>query len=222
MPDVPDDIPLRTTRLRDLPPELAPAAIEYGLWNRPDRPKVVGIIGWVSAAVGYLAFVFKASQLPSHFMDMTWLNPDFKPPPYSREQFAGIVFLLIAEMLLGLACIAGALGTLKMREWGRRLLISYALAALVLSVLKAIFQFHYFDFMVQYQLSSTTQPIDRRQFENAQFFNLIVATAMMPVWPLLVLGILTRRHVKQAFARAGGTPLADDATGFRSNGTARR
>ena len=192
-----------SNRLKDLPPT---TTVDYQAGSRNRRPKIIGFVGWVCAGIGYMSFVLKGAQLPSYFMDMRWLNPNFVPPPYSRGQFTIAVSILLAEMLLGLVSIAAGLGSLKLREWGRKLLIVYGIASIVLTLLKASWQIAMFDFMLDYQLSTTTQPIDRASIENPQFFALIVSSIVQLFWPTLVIVIATRRSVRDAFdaARLGG------------------
>lgn len=218
------DLPLRTRKRADLPPEFAGAVAprHTGIWNRPDRPRIVGIIGWVCAAIGYLSFVIKLAQMPSFFFPdlMKAFNPNYVLPPYTRGQFLGSVLILLAEALIGLLAIAGGLGSLKLREWGRRLILAYAVAALAMSVVRGVFQYVTFDAMLDNAIAASTQPIDRQAAENAQFFYFVTSTMMFAVWPLLVITIMSRRHVRQAFARAQGTPLPEDSSpdAWRSNG----
>lgn len=187
---------------------------------RRRRPKIVGIVGWVCAGIGYASFFLKGSQLPSYFaQDMLkkYVNPDWKPPALSRGQFSIAVSILFAEMFVALICMSGGLGALKMREWGRRLLIIYGITAIVLTLLKGAWQISMFDVMLDYQISATTQPYDRTAGGNAQFFALIVSTVSQLLWPAIVLSIVTRRYVKDAFDAAR---LGDGTSdGWRSSTT---
>ena len=215
--DPPHDLPVTTRRLRDLPPSLAPARHD-GLWNRPDRPKIVGILGWITVAIGYLSFILKGGGSIRYFSDMKWLDPGYVAPVLTRNQYAAEVSLVLAELAIGLLAIAAGLGTLKLREWGRRLLIAYALAALATGALKAIYQFASFDGLVARTVAAATQPIDRQAVENRGFFILITFTLMSAVWPLIVLTLATRRHVSDAFARADAGMSDDvDVDAWRSN-----
>lgn len=184
------------TRGRDsLPP-----GVYRGIWYRPDRPRIVGMAAWICVAIGYLGFLLKGSQLPSLFMkDMTWLNPNWKPMPFSREQFAIVVLILIAEMILSLVCIAGAMGALRMKHWGRRTLIWYALIGAVMTLGKAAWQVSMFDFMLDYQMSTTTQPVDRASLENIQFLNLIIMTIVMLAWSGILLVLMKNRFIVESF-----------------------
>ena len=89
-------------------------------------------------------------------------------------------------------------------------------AAVVLTVLKTGWQIQMFDFMLDYQISLTTQPVDRDVAGNRQFFALIVSGIAQLLWPAIVVSILTRRHVKDAF---DAVRLGDGANeGWRSHG----
>ena len=200
-----------TTRLRDLPraqaATLHPRPAPQGIWNRPDRPFVVGVLGWVCAAIGYVSFFLKGSQLPSYFIDMKWLNPAWKPMPLTRYQFLANITLLLAEMALALLAIAGGLGCLKLREWARRTLFWYAIAGIALGLLKFIYQMSTFDQQIDFRISTTSEAVDRNLLANREFFYLATTTLMTSlIWPLLVLAILTRRHVRKAFDQANGVP----------------
>lgn len=197
-----------TRRLDHLPPA---TPLDYAAAApRRRRPKIVGFIGWVCAGLGYASFIMKGSQLPSYFIPdkLKWMNPDWKPPQLSRGDFTIAVSFLLIEMLVGLVCMSAGIGCLKMREWGRRLAIVYAVVSIVLTILKCVWQVHMFDFMLDYQQSMTTQPFDRELAGNREFFALISMSVMSLFWPLIVISILTRRHIKDIFANLEG---ADDS-----------
>ena len=193
-------------RIKDLPPT---TPLDYQASTRRHRPKIIGFVGWITAGIGYLSFVLKGAQLPSYFFP-EWvksaINPAWTPPPYSRGQFAIAVSILLAELLLALVAVAGGLGSLKLREWGRRLLIAYGVAAILLTLVKSAWQISMFDFMLDYQISTTTQPVNRASMENPQFFALILSSIVQLFWPIFVIIIATRRYVRDAFdaARLGG------------------
>lgn len=175
------------------------------------RPKIVGFIGWICAGLGYVGFVVKGGMLPSYFMDMKWLNPEWRPMPYSRGQFATAVTIHLLDMAYALVAIAAGLGTLKLREWGRRLVVYYALAGVPFILLKAAWQVWMFDFMLDYQISTTTQPVDRTSMGNMQFFALLVTTGAQLLWCAILASIMTRQYIKDVFAAAtfGAVPDND-------------
>jgi hypothetical protein len=194
--DLPPDVPLPSAA--GLPPE------NYGIWYRSDRPRVVGIIGWVCAAIGYGAFVLKAPQLLIYFWPsiLKSVNADWVPMQLSRGQFAASVFILLAELALALFTIAAGLGALKMKEWGRRSLVWYALLAAVLTVIKTGWQIFMFDTMLDYHATTTTQPFDRQTAGNAQFVVLLIMAAVQLLWAAMVASLMTRMYVKEAYAKA--------------------
>jgi hypothetical protein len=188
-------------RFEDLPPV---SPLEEGAPARRRRPKIVGFIGWICAGLGYASFILKGSQLPSLLVPekMKWMNPDWKPPPFSHGQFTIAVFILLAEMFVGLICMSGGLGCLKLREWGRKLLIAYGIASIILTIAKSAWQIAMFDFMIEYQRSMTTQPVMQDATGNLRYLALIIMAGAQLMWPLIVISILTRRHVKDAFDAA--------------------
>lgn len=204
MSDQPTNPP--PSRLRDLPRTQGAVLHQtgdYGMWNRPDRPLVVGVIGWICAAIGYFTFFLKGSQLPAAIgMDMSWLTPGYKPMPLTRFQFMANISILLVDMAIGLMAIAGGLGVLRLREWARRTLVYYALIGLAFGLLRTIYQIAMLDAQIDFQISTTTEAVDRNAFGNTQFFYLITTAMMGGVWSLLVLGIMTRGHVRKAFNNA--------------------
>lgn len=205
-------------RIEELPPS---TPIDFDATPRRRRPKIVGLIGWICAGLGYASFILKGAQLPSYFfpeMLQKYVNAQWHPPHLSRGQFTIAVFVLFAEIAVGLICMSGALGALKMREWGRKLLLIYAALSVLLTIVKTAWQIYMFDFMLDYQISLTTQPVDRELAGNRQFFALIVSGFAQLLWPAIVASILTRRHVKDAFDAAR---LGDGASeGWRSSESA--
>lgn len=205
--------PHSPTRARDsLPPAVSFAPKAYGIWFNPSRPKIVAFFGFVCLAIGYVGFVMKGAGLPALFMDMKWLNPNYKPIPYNRVQFTVTVFIVLIDLLIHLVCIAGAIGTLKMRHWGRKTLIAYAVGGIVFTLLKTAWQISMFDFMIDYQLSTTTQPVDHQQMQNQQFFALIVMTIVQLLWLGLVIVLLTNRYIRGRFddSENGVLVIADE------------
>jgi hypothetical protein len=187
-------------RLENLPPV---TPLDDGA-TRPRRPKIVGFIGWICAGLGYASLILKGSQLPSYFVPekMKAINPEWKPPPFSREEFTIAVFILFAEMFVGVICMSGGLGCLKLREWGRKLVIGYGILSITLTIAKSAWQIHMFDFMIEYQRSMTTQPITEDVTGNLRYFALIVSAIAQLLWPLIVISILTRPHIKDVFDAA--------------------
>lgn len=163
--------------------------------------------GFLCLAVGYVGFVMKCAQLPVLFFDMKWLNPEFKPIPYSREQFTIAALSLFLGIAISILCATGAVGALKMRHWGRRLLLWYAILGAAYTLAKSAWQISMFDFMLDFQLSTTTQPLfDRATMENRQFFALVVMTIIQLAWFASLVLLLTNRWVKESFdAAEGGT-----------------
>lgn len=194
------------SRSRDsLPPVIHNTSASYGIWFHPLRPKIIAFFGFICLAIGYVGFVTKGAGLPAIFMDMKWLNPDYKPLPYNRVQFTVTAFIVFTDLLFHLVCIAGAIGTLKMRHWGRKTLLWYAILGSVFTLIKAAWQISMFDFMIDFQRSTTTQPlIDRATMENRQFFALIVMTLIQLVWSALLVVLLTNRYIRGRFDEAEG------------------
>lgn len=188
-------------RFEDLPPV---SPLEESTPARQRRPKAVGFIGWICAGLGYASFIMKGSQLPSYFFPdkMKWINPEWKPPPFSHGQFTIAVLILFSEMFIGLICMSGGLGCLKLREWGRKLAITYAVTSIILTIAKSAWQISMFDFMIEYQRSMTTQPVTLDAAGNMRYFALIVMSGIQLLWPLLVIILLTRRYVRDAFDAA--------------------
>lgn len=169
------------------------------------------MVGFLCLAVGYVGFVLKGTQLPALFFPekMKALNPSFIPIPYDRVQFSIATLTILAGMLISLFAIAGAIGTLRMKHWGRRTLIWYAIVGAVFTLAKSAWQASMFDFMLDYQLSTTTQPLfDRATMENRQFFALIVMTGVQLLWAAIVIVLLNNRYIVSTFdAAESGTPI---------------
>ncbi len=168
--------------------------------------------GFLCLALGYVGFVLKGASLPALFSDMKWLNPEYKPMPLDRVQFSIYASMIFVDLFIHLVCIAGAIGLLKMRHWGRRTLIWYAGIGAVYLLIKTAWQIHMFDFMLDFQLSTTTQPLfDRETMANRQFFALVVMTAIQLAWSAALILLLTNRFIVDRFtaAEAGILPPAE-------------
>lgn len=181
-----------------------------GVWRRPDRPGAVSVISYVLIGLGYVGFLLKGVFLVVSFLDVETLrgfNPDFNRPELTRAEFAISTLQYVAGMLVSLTALAGGIGLLKMRGWGRRLAIAYAVAALLMTVSNGVWKLATFDRQFELMVQSNTRmmadpSVSVADRKNKQFTVWLLAPIAQLMLPGAILGILTRRHIIEAFNEA--------------------
>jgi hypothetical protein len=181
-------------------------AMFSGAWRDPARPWVVSVIGYVSIAFGYIFFLLKGAYLLVQFVDESWIrenvNVDFARPDITPLEFLIGVLILLVGIGLSLASLAGGIGLLKLRQWGRRLVMLYAIGAITMTILVGIWKLARVDREIELAMQSTTRPVEGFNIDeqrNFVFANSVIQPIVMLVWPITILTILTRAHVRKAF-----------------------
>jgi hypothetical protein len=177
-----------------------------GIWSNPARPRPLTIIAYISVALGYVGFLLKTSTfavltLLSETFIRQNINPNYVAPDISPGEFAFAAAVGFAGLITSLLSLAGGIGLLKMRRWGRSLLMMYAAAALTLVLVNGIRNVATFDRRFELSLSATTRPDEQQELadtKNQTFLVSLVAPVALMIWPAAVLSILTRPYAKAA------------------------
>jgi len=175
----------------------ARVGLSYG--TPPQPPPAVRWIGYLSLAIGYFGLTLKPVALAPLFFDLRRIKPDYVAPQYTPAEFTYVVLYALIGAAVSAVALAGGLGVLKMRPWGRTLLLAYATCAVVLTLVTAAYGIAQFDRATELVVASSTQPVDVPRLRNFQMFFLVSGTLARLLWPAILLTVLTRPHVKRAF-----------------------
>jgi hypothetical protein len=176
-------------------------------WRRPDRPWQLSAIGYVGMAIGYIGFLLKGVTLVMQFVPVDVirknLNPDFNRDVTEGEFTVSVISLAIG-MVLSLLSLAGGIGLLKMRRWGRKTMRVYAVGAIIMTLLLAGWSFSNFDRRFQQQVSAgrLEDGVDLQQERNLAMLRQVINPPALLIWPLAIITILGRRPIVEAIERA--------------------
>jgi hypothetical protein len=188
-------------------PDRANAPLDYAtrgasLWMNPNRPKTLSLVAYVAIAIGYIGFIWKPLTLTPFVIDARKINPNYIYPDLTPMEYVGAIVWVIVGAAFSLVQIAGGIGTLKMRRWGVKLLAIYALAAITMSLLQAGHRLIYFDRWMELQAGATTQAVNMREMQQGGALVVVVGTAALLLWPIIILTVLTRKHVRKVLDEA--------------------
>lgn len=179
-------------------------------WRRPDRPWQLSTIGYVGMAMGYIGFLLKGVTLVMQFVPVDVirknLNPDFNRDVTPTEFTISVLSLGIG-MVLSLLSLAGGIGLLKMRRWGRQTMRLYAIGAIVMTLLMAGWGVSNFERRFQQQVTAgrLEEGVDLQQERNLAMLRQVIQPVALLVWPMAIITILGRRPIVEAIERVERT-----------------
>ena len=172
------------------------------VWRNPNRPWQLSLIGYFCVVVGYIGIVWKIPSNSSLFISTEFLkkvNPSFIEPKYTSIEYVYSLATVLLGTLVSIIALAGGIGVLKLRPWGRKFIIIYATSAIFMTIVKCGWGTIFFDNQVDRIIQSTTQPVERESVERAQTTVITFGTPAELVAPIAMLTILNRRAIREVF-----------------------
>jgi hypothetical protein len=110
-------------------------------------------------------------------------------------------------MVLSLLSLAGGIGLLKMRRWGRQTMRLYAIGAIVMTLLMAGWGVSNFERRFQQQVTAgrLEEGVDLQQERNLAMLRQVIQPVALLVWPMAIITILGRRPIVEAIERVERT-----------------
>lgn len=181
-------------------PMLRPAAEGYGppRGKRPASVTVVSILGLISAGYGLLV------NVPLAVLQLTGAWPMTSATRrlwrYSTWRSYMTVDTIITAIFAGL-WLAAAIGMLRMRKWGRQTAMGILVVGILLAVAHAIIA------ILIFQVGPFAERMEwmsrSRRFELTMVFAaMIVGSVFALAWGIVLLALLARRKVAEAFDQA--------------------
>lgn len=172
------------------------------VWRNPNRPWQLSLIGYFCVVVGYIGIVWKIPSNSKLFLSADFLrkvNPSYVDVPYSAFEYVFVLSMVLIGTIVSLVALAGGIGVLKMREWGRKAILIYATCAIILTLAKCVSSAMRFEEDVQRMIASTTQPVDPEAARRSRATVLVFGTLSQLVAPMAMLTILNRRVIREVF-----------------------
>jgi hypothetical protein len=171
------------------------------MYTRPPASvKVLGILSLVFAGFGVFGELFTWAMYFGH-MQLGGKNPVIEVARANPTYMSYLEVMLWLGVIAALALGAAGIGLLKMRAWGRRLAIGYALYAIVAAIGGLVITY----IMV-------LRPLADHPASGAGMAGGIWGGVLACVYPTVLLAFMLRGNVVDAFARAnpprGGLPEA--------------
>jgi hypothetical protein len=186
----------------------APQPLGYGQYYprynpRPTSVTVVAILGII---FGGLRVLCTPIGLVPFFIPINASTPNPVLDAYRADP--KMLAILIAQsaviFVLGAWLVAGSIAALLLKSWGRRMLISYALAQVI--VVFAGLVVHYT--IVMPRLSAALANAAGKAVVGLSLASTVVGAVLSLIIPTLLLVIMTRPHVAAAFESANNDPGA--------------
>jgi hypothetical protein len=118
------------------PPPLPPLNPSTASPTRPTALTVIAIVGIVFGLMGVICSPFGA--LP-YMMEMPGPpNPVVEMVKESTWMFAYMMMSLVVGFIFGVILLVGSIGALQLKPWARPVLIGYAIASLVTTVISTV------------------------------------------------------------------------------------
>jgi hypothetical protein len=195
--------------------------------KRPAAVVVLAVLQVVFAALGMCNTAFQVSGLDIQLASLTATPGQASEADllaYWREHVPGERAVELAEAVsdavLAVLMVAGAVGMLRLRAWGWYLTLAYAVLDILAIAAEAVFNFGarlpaLTEFMRGIPPSPPGGPDAQTLALFAQLTHVgtFAVTALVVVYPILVLIIVTRRRVRAAF---GGEPVPAESEDDRA------
>lgn len=172
------------------------------VWRNPNRPWQLSLIGYFCVVIGYIGILWKIPSNSNLFLNADLLrkvNPNYVDIPYSAFEYVFVLSMVLIGTVVSFIALAGGIGTLKLRAWGRKAVIIYASCAIALTLAKCVWSFVRFDDDVGRMISSTTQPVDPEAARRSRATVLVFGTLAQLIAPMAMLTILNRRVIRDVF-----------------------
>ena len=178
---------------------------------RPTSVTVLAIIGiiWggiqlLCNGVGIFGLLMlekltQASGQPNPMVDAMQESPALMPV---------MMGAVILRLVLSIVLVAGSIGALSLKGWGRSAMLAYAWALVVVTIVETVVAATMTLPAIQKHLPS--DPAMRQQMMAQQYGSMFCGPIIGLIYPIFVLVYMNKPHVKAAFA-GGGTPGAGGA-----------
>jgi hypothetical protein len=164
---------------------------------RPTSVTVMAIIGIIIGAMGFLC---TPMALFPYYMQLPKPDPVIEAVKNDSLMFGWMIAGLAMNWVLSLLLLAGSIAALGLRDWARQILIGWAMTNILLTLVQLVYQFLYY--FPKLREVTADQP---KAVAAATSVGLWVGTGIAVVmglgFPAVMIYIMTRPHVKDAFAR---------------------
>ena len=188
-----------------LPPSLPPinyaSAYVQPADPRPGSVKVIAILAIIFGSLGALGGVCSVGQ---------YLGLQLTPNPVidgirgDRLMYGVTVASLVAHLAISVVQLLAGVAALKLRPFGRKGLIGYAVVNIVMTIAGLVLNVTLFQnrsAMILKQAGAANPVLNSPGFQLYLQFATYVLPLIVLIWPGLVWFFMTRRDVKEVFAR---------------------
>lgn len=164
--------------------------------SRPPSVTALAILGLVLAPLGLVVFLIG-------LIDALWGTPAMASAPRWYRTFSLVESILAMPLYAGL--LIAAIGALGLRPWARRLLLTYAVAEIVIATISLMVNLlnaprYAADDLLPTTAPTTQQAIGRHVIEGGIIFCSISIYIVLVTYAVSLLILLNKRKVREAFA----------------------
>ena len=194
----------------DPAPQLQPDPLSYQPYvpasDAPLRPTSVSVLAWIGIVLGGLGLLCKPTSLLMFVMPIPGPNPvvdAFKNDSFLR---LWLIAGTGAGWLISLLLLFGAVGSLKLKDWGRTAMLGYAALAVLMTVVSQVVSVVAITPAMEQAMRQAGAPAPAGPMNMPPAVGAAIGLLLGLWFPLLILWYYTRSVVKEAFAR--GLPPA--------------
>jgi hypothetical protein len=176
--------------------------IDYATPVEPaERPVSVTVLAIIGILYGALMFLCTPMSIIPYFMRLPQPNPVIDLTKNDPLLFAWTVAAAVVGWLLSIILLSGSIGALGLREWARQFLVSWAIMSILVAAGQIVFSLVYAQPRMQQALASQANNPAVAMAGIWTIVAMIVGFVIGFGWPIAMLFFMTRRKVKDAFAR---------------------
>ncbi len=163
---------------------------------RPTSVTVLAIIGIIWAAILLLCNGFAMIGLV--MMQSGLPNPMFDEIRSNTFVWLVQIIVPVVGLINAVALMAGSIGALGLKPWGRSLMVIYAVVAIVIGLLNTVVTIVFLNPVMQRAIANDP---NARAVAVGQQVGVYFGIAAVLLYPIFVLVFMNKAHVKAAFTR---------------------
>lgn len=169
--------------------------------GRPTSVTVLAIIGIIWGALLLLCNVFGLIGAVA-LSAGTVTDPGMEALRENKLVWMSQMVMPVIGLIIAIVLIAGSIGSLMLKAWGRLAMIVYAVVAIVVGLLNAVVTLVYIAPTMKQNIPAGQ---NAEAFAAGQTFGMYCGILIVLAYPVFVLIFMNKPHVKAAFESGGAT-----------------
>lgn len=175
----------------------APTGQPMEYYTGPRRPTSVTVLAIIGIVWGILALICNGAVMIPYVVPLNQPNPVVDEVKANSGLLAWTVGSNVLRILLSFFLIVGCIGLLKLQNWARAGLRGYAVMMIVLAVIDTVVTIMWIGPITKN--ATMNGGTTSAAWQTGFYIGLVFGIALALAYPICLLAILARPHVKAAF-----------------------